>query len=145
MPAIHIVCPSCNTTNRIPSDRLANQPVCGKCKAALFTAQPLELTASNFRQHISRNDIPVVVDFWADWCGPCKMMAPTFAQAATQVEPYARLAKVNTEQQQNIAAQYNIRSIPTLIIFKASKELARQSGALGAADLQQWIGTHIGK
>jgi thioredoxin 2 len=103
----------------------------------------LELTGRSFQQHIARNDIPVAVDFWAAWCGPCKMMAPSFAQATGTLEPKVRLAKVNTEQEQGIAAQFNIRSIPTLVIFKAGREIARMSGAMSATDIVRWIDSHI--
>ncbi len=143
MSTLHIVCPSCQAVNRIPLERLAQHPRCGKCKEALFTGHPLELTARDFQQHIGRNDIPVVVDFWAAWCGPCKMMAPAYAQAAVKLEPRVRLAKLNTEQEQGIAAQFNIRSIPTLILFKAGREIARQAGAMSAADIVRWISGHI--
>ncbi|PPD50095.1 MAG: thiol reductase thioredoxin [Methylobacter sp.] len=143
MDALHIVCPVCHTVNRIPSGRLAQQPRCGKCKHALFTGHPLELTSGHFQQHITRNDIPVVVDFWADWCGPCKMMAPAYAQAAANLEPKVRFAKLNTEQEQDIAAQYHIRSIPTLIMFKAGCEIARQSGAMQAGEIVRWVNGHL--
>ncbi|MFZ2452258.1 MAG: thioredoxin TrxC [Methylovulum miyakonense] len=143
MDALHIVCPVCHTVNRIPSGRLAQQPRCGKCKHALFTGHPLELTSGHFQQHITRNDIPVVVDFWADWCGPCKMMAPAYAQAAANLEPKVRFAKLNTEQEQDIAAQYHIRSIPTLIMFKAGREIARQSGAMQAGEIVRWVNGHL--
>ncbi|WP_019864166.1 thioredoxin TrxC [Methylovulum miyakonense] len=143
MDALHIVCPVCHTVNRIPSGRLAQQPRCGKCKHALFTGHPLELTSGHFQQHITRNDIPVVVDFWADWCGPCKMMAPAYAQAAANLEPKVRFAKLNTEQEQDIAAQYHIRSIPTLIMFKAGRESARQSGAMQAGEIVRWVNGHL--
>ena len=143
MSTLHIVCPSCQAVNRIPSERLVQHPRCGKCKEALFTGHPLELTSRDFQQHIGHNDIPVVVDFWAAWCGPCKMMAPAYAQAAVKLEPRVRLAKLNTEQEQGIAAQFNIRSIPTLILFKAGREIARQAGAMSAADIVRWISGHI--
>ncbi len=140
---IHIVCPHCNAVNRIPAERLEDRPNCGKCKKPLFTAQPTELTSLNFPVHINRNDLPVVVDFWAPWCGPCKMMAPAFVQAAAELEPHVRLAKVNTEQEQVLAGQFAIRSIPTLAIFKSGEEVARQPGAMSGADIVRWVRSHI--
>lgn len=113
MSTLHIVCPHCHTINRLSAEPLTRHPHCGQCKEPLFTGHPLELTDRSFQQHIARNDIPVVVDFWAAWCGPCKMMAPAYAQAAVTLEPKVRLAKLNTEQEQGVAAQFNIRSIPT--------------------------------
>ncbi len=135
----HIVCPHCNTINRIPASRLGDNPKCGKCHNLLFNGKPVDLSAATFAKHIGKNDIPVVVDFWAPWCGPCKMMAPAFAEAATQMESGARFAKVNTEVEQALAAQFGIRSIPTLAVFHHGQEVARQAGAMGAVDIQRWV------
>jgi len=136
---LQVVCPHCHTTNRLPTEGLAQRPSCGQCKLPLFTAQPVELDPANFDRHISRSDLPVVVDFWAPWCAPCRTMAPAFAQAAGLLEPHYRLAKVNTEAAQALAARFNIRSIPTLLVFHKGREIARQSGAMDAASLASWI------
>lgn len=136
--SLHIVCPHCDAVNRIPKDKMSAQPSCGKCKKSLFSAHPVELNGSNFDKHITRNDIPLLVDFWAPWCGPCRMMAPAFVQAAAKLEPGMRLAKLNTEESQELGARYNIRSIPTLALFKNGREVARQAGAMDAAGIVSW-------
>jgi thioredoxin 2 len=119
--------------------RDARAAKCGKCGERLFGGKPVALGEPQFQRFIEKNDVPVVVDFWADWCGPCKMMAPVFEQAARQLEPNVRLAKVDTEQAQGLAARYQIRSIPTVIMFKSGREVSRQSGAMGLEDLKNWI------
>jgi thioredoxin 2 len=136
---LHVVCPNCDSTNRVPSSRLRDDPKCGRCKERLFGRSPVDLTQANFNKHVGSNDIPVVVDFWAPWCGPCKMMAPAFKEAAAQLEPRARLAKVNTENDQVLASQYGIRSIPTLVVFKNGNEVSRQTGALDLNRLLAWV------
>jgi thioredoxin 2 len=140
----HVVCPDCDAVNRIPTERLTDRPRCGSCRAPLFQGKPVELSAASFAKHIERSDLPVVVDFWAEWCGPCKMMAPAFAQAAAQLEPRVRLAKLDTEAAQAVAARYNIRSIPTLILFREGREVLRQPGAMSAGDIVKWVTSGIG-
>ena len=139
MSVKQVVCPACHKTNRVPDARLTDAPNCGACSSPLFLAKPVELNTSSFSKHITNSDLPVVVDFWASWCGPCKMMAPTFAEVAKELEPKAQFAKLDTEANQQIAAQYHIRSIPTLAIFIRGKEVARQAGAMPAAALQSWL------
>jgi len=143
MTSKKIVCPHCHTTNGVPENRLADQPNCGKCHESLFAAHPVELNAATFDRHLSRNDIPLLVDFWAPWCGPCLTMAPAFEQAASMLEPGVRLVKVNTEDEQMIGSRYAIRSIPTMILFQGGKEIARQSGARMAGDIVRWAQSQL--
>lgn len=137
--SLHVVCPHCTTINRVPQTRLAQQPKCGKCSRPLFDTHPVALTAATFDVHVARNDIALLVDFWASWCGPCLMMAPAYEQAAALLEPHYRLGKVDTEAEPALAARFAIRSIPTLALFKGGQELARQAGAMGAQDIARWV------
>ena len=140
--SLHIACPACGASNRLPEARLSDAPKCGKCGAALFSAHPITLTDANFGKIIGGTDLPVVVDCWASWCGPCMRFAPVFEEAATKLEPRVRLAKLDTEVNQATAARLGIRSIPTLLVFKGGKETARVSGAMPLGPFIEWIKQH---
>lgn len=135
---LHIPCPHCSAVNRVPPGRLRESPQCGKCKQPLFTGRPVALDATTFDRHVG-GELPVVVDFYADWCGPCRMMAPHFERAAGTLEPEVRLAKLDTEAAAEIAGRYGIRSIPTIIAFRGGREIARQSGAMDQGTLERWV------
>ena len=138
-----VVCPNWQSPNRIPQARLGDGPKCGKCKQVLFSGRPIELGDQSFDKHMSRSDLPLVVDFWAPWCGPCKMMAPFFEAAAAEMEPAVRFAKVNTDENPMLSQRYGISSIPTTAVFKGGREVARQPGAMNLPQLMQWLRPHL--
>lgn len=140
---LHIICPHCNTINQLPASRLEERPNCGKCHQALFNSKPVNLDTTQFTRYLEHNDIPVLVDFWAEWCGPCKMMAPQFASAAGLLEPKMRLAKVDIEAHSSLASRYAIQSIPMIVLFHRGKEIGRNAGVMGSQDLVRWVELQI--
>ena len=141
--SLHVVCPYCDAVNRLAPDRLSAGPKCGKCHRPLFNGQPVPLDETRFARHLTRGNLPLLVDFWAPWCGPCRMMAPAFESAASRLEPMLRLIKVNTEEAQELAGSLGIRSIPTLVLFRGGKEIARQAGAMDAGGIVAWARQHL--
>jgi thioredoxin 2 len=143
--SVKIVCQRCDGIVGVPAARLGDSPRCPACHAPLFGGHPIELTERNFDRHVGRTDLPMVVDFWAPWFGPCRMMAPAFEEAARSMEPSVRYAKLNTEEAQGVAGKYAIRSIPTMIVFKDGREVSRQSGAVGAEQIRRWVTSALGQ
>jgi thioredoxin 2 len=135
----HVLCPHCGSANRVPAGRLRDRPSCGQCHRPLFEGRPVELDEAAFDRHVQAGDLPVLVDFWAAWCAPCKAMAPHFAAAAAELEPEVRLGKLDTDAVPSVAARLGIRSIPTLILFRRGRELARQSGVMSAREIAAWV------
>jgi thioredoxin 2 len=140
---LQVACPHCHALNRVPTARLGEKPACGRCTSRLFAAQPFALDATSFDAHASRSELPLLVDFWAPWCGPCQAMAPAYAQAAAMLEPRLHLAKVDTQAEPALGSRFGIRSIPTLVLFAHGRELARHSGAMSAQAIVSWVQSRL--
>jgi thioredoxin 2 len=140
---VHVVCPKCDAVNRVPQGRLGEGAKCGKCHEPLFSGYPVALDEQRFAHHVDRSDLPLLVDFWAPWCGPCRLMAPAFEEAARVLEPRVRLVKVDTEEAQGLATRLGVRSIPTLALFKGGREIARAAGAMDTGRLVAWVRQHL--
>lgn len=140
---VHVVCSRCQAVNRVPAARLGERPVCGRCRARLFEGHPVSLTADTFDKHLQESGLPLLVDFWAPWCGHCRALAPALEQAASALEPRVRVAKVNTEEERALAARFGIQSLPTLVLFRGGREVARQAGALPLPNLLAWVRGHL--
>ncbi len=139
----HVVCPQCLSVNRVPAERLADKPSCGKCGSSLLPGAVMHLDKAGLERWVEKSEVPILVDFWADWCGPCKMMAPAFQEAAAQLAAQVVAAKVNTEEEKSLALRYGIQSIPTLVLFNHGRDVARVSGALPAAKIVEWVRERI--
>ena len=137
--SVHILCPHCDTINRVPRDLAAKDGRCGQCHQALFDAHPVALDTARFERHLAKGDVPLLVDFWAAWCGPCRAMAPEFEKAAAALEPEVRLVKINVDEEPVLAQKFQVRSIPTLVLAFQGRELARSAGARSAAQLVEWV------
>jgi thioredoxin 2 len=139
-----VACPHCHTLVRVPEARLRDNPNCAKCKQAVITGKPVALDAASFQTHTARGDLPVLVDFWADWCGPCHAMSPILDRFASERKTQLQVGKVNTDENQPLSAQFGIRSIPTLILFRGGREIARRSGASDLTSLSRWVDSVLG-
>lgn len=143
--SLHIVCPHCDTTNRVPQAKLADGGRCGECHQQLFDGHPVALDTARFERHLAKSDVPLLIDFWAPWCGPCRVMAPEFERAASALEPTVRLVKVNVDEEPTLAQRFQTRSIPTLVLALQGRELARAAGARSAAQLVQWTQAELAR